>query len=112
MAETRSAPAGRGGEPCEAGAKVCLEADDGSTATPPPAPQVVALLAALDALRFEYLVEAFGYVASLAASAQEAARRGNAALLEIHAKQARLALISALETRRELGSLEAVRREP
>jgi hypothetical protein len=60
--------------------------------------------AALDALRFDYIVEALGYVASYAISAQEAARRGNAVLLEVHARQARLALVSALEVRRELGA--------
>jgi hypothetical protein len=59
---------------------------------------------ALDALRFDYIAELFGYVASYAPSAQESARRGNVTLLEAHAKQDRLALVSALETRRELGS--------
>ena len=106
MAENGPALEPRGGERSEAGANVCLGADDGSTTTPPPGPQP-ALLATLDALRFDYIAELFGYVASYAISAQEAARRGNAALLEVHAKQARLALISALETRRELGSPEA-----
>lgn len=103
MAENGPAPEPRGGERSEAGANVCLAADDGSTTTPPPGP-LVAPLAALDGLRFEYLVEAFGYVASFAASAQEVARRGNRELLEVHAKQARLALVSAREVRREFGS--------
>ncbi len=105
MAENGPAPEARGGEHSEAEAKVCVAADDGSNTTPPPGPQA-ALLATLDALRFDYIAELFGYVASYAISAQEAARRGNSALLEVHAKQARLALISTLETRRELGSSE------
>jgi hypothetical protein len=109
MEGDRPAPEARGGEHSEAGANVCVAADDGSTTTPPPGPQV-ALLASLDGLRFEYLVEAFGYVASFAASAQEAARRGNSALLEVHAKRARLALVSALEIRRELGGADDARR--
>lgn len=62
---------------------------------------------ALDALRFEFLTEVFGYLASFALSAQEASRRGNAVLIEVHAQQARAALLSALEVRRELGSGEA-----
>jgi hypothetical protein len=66
-----------------------------------PSPETVA---ALDALRFEYIADMFGYVASYAISAQEAANQCNPALLEIHAKQARLALVSALEVRRELGA--------
>jgi hypothetical protein len=63
--------------------------------------------AALDGLRFEYLAEVFGYVASFALSAQEAARRSNGALVEVHARQVRVALLSALEVRRELVSAEA-----
>jgi hypothetical protein len=64
---------------------------------------------ALDYGRFEYLTEAFDVLASLAVSAREAARRGNANLLEIHAKQARAALIEALQVRKSLGaSLEDV----
>jgi hypothetical protein len=59
---------------------------------------------ALDYGRFEYLAETFDLLASLAVSAREAARRGNASLLEIHAKQARAALIEALEVRRSLGA--------
>jgi hypothetical protein len=58
---------------------------------------------ALDLGRFEYLAEAFDVLASLAVSAREAAWRHNANLLEIHAKQARTALIEALEVRRSLG---------
>jgi hypothetical protein len=57
---------------------------------------------ALDYGRFAYLAEAF--LASLAVSAREAARRHNASLLEVHAKQARMALIEALEFRRSLGA--------
>lgn len=63
--------------------------------------------AALDALRFEFLTEVFGYLASFALSAQQAARRSNAALVEFHARQARVALLSALEVRRDLGSAES-----
>ena len=59
---------------------------------------------ALDYGRFEYLAEAFDVLASLAVSAREAARRHNANLLEIHAKQARAALIEVLEARRSLGA--------
>jgi hypothetical protein len=80
---------------------------DRDTAPPSSAQEDRDTIAALDALRFEYLTEVFAYVESFAASAREAARRGNAVLLEVHAKQARLALVSALETRRELGSREA-----
>ena len=47
------APEARGGEHSEAGS-VCVAADGGSNTTPPPGPQAV-LLAALDALRFEYI---------------------------------------------------------
>lgn len=65
------------------------------------------IAAALDGLRFEFLTEVFGYLASFALSAQEAARRGNAVLVEVHARQARAALMSALEVRRELVSAEA-----
>ena len=102
MEGDRPAPEARGGEHSETGANVCIAADDGSNTTPPPTPQA-ALLATLDALRFEHIAEMFGYVASYAISAQEAANRCNSALLEVHAKQARLALVSALEVRRELG---------
>jgi hypothetical protein len=59
---------------------------------------------ALDYGRFEYLAEAFDVLASLAVSAREAARRHNANLLEIHARQARAALVEALEVRRSLGA--------
>jgi hypothetical protein len=59
---------------------------------------------ALDYGRFEYVAEAFDVVASLAVSAREAARRHHANLLEIHAKQARAALIEALDVRRSLGA--------
>jgi hypothetical protein len=59
---------------------------------------------ALDYGRFEYLAETFDVLASLAVSAREAARRHNASLLEIHAKQARCALIEELEVRRLLGA--------
>lgn len=72
-----------------------------------PAKEPGDVAAALDGVRFEYLADVFGYVASFALSAQEAARRGNAALVEVHARQARVALLSALEVRRELGSAEA-----
>ena len=93
----------RGGEHSEAAANVSVAAADGSKTTPAPCPQA-ALLATLDALRFEYIAEMFGYVASYAISAQEAANRCNPALLEVHARQARLAIVSALEVRRELGT--------
>lgn len=59
---------------------------------------------ALEYGRFEYLAETFDVLASLAVSAREAARRHNASLLEIHAKEARAALIEALEVRRLLGA--------
>jgi hypothetical protein len=55
------------------------------------------------ALRFDYIAELLG-IASYTVSAQEAGRRGKAALLEVHAKAAHLALISALEVWRELGT--------
>jgi hypothetical protein len=103
MAENGPAPEPRGGERSEAGANVCLAADDGSNTTSSPGPQA-ALLATLNALRFEYIAEMFGYVASYAISAQEAANRFNPALVEVHARQARHALVSALEVRRELGT--------
>jgi hypothetical protein len=51
----------------------------------------------------DYIAELLG-IASYAVSAQEAGRRGKAALLEVHAKAAHLALISALEVWRELGT--------
>lgn len=104
--ENRSAPDPRSSEASRAGANVCLAADGAPNSTPSPEAQA-ARIEALDALRFDYIAEAFGYVASLAISAQEAANRGNAALLEIHARQTRAALVSALEVRRDLGSTEA-----
>jgi hypothetical protein len=64
----------------------------------------LSLIGALDYGRFEYLAEAFDVLASLAVSAREAAGRHNASLLEIHAKQARAALVDALEVRRSLGA--------
>lgn len=59
---------------------------------------------ALDYGRFEYLAETFDVLASVAVSAREAARRQNASLLEIHAKQARAVLVEALEVWRLLGA--------
>jgi hypothetical protein len=74
MKGDRPAPAPREGEHSEAGANVCVAADAGSNTALPARPQA-ALLATLDALRFVYIAELFGYVASYAVSAGEAARR-------------------------------------
>lgn len=76
------------------------------TATSSPGQEQGDVAAALDVLRFKYLIEVFGYLASFALSPQEAARRGNAALVEVHSRQARAALMSVLEVQRD-GSAEA-----
>jgi hypothetical protein len=108
MPDNRSTPEPRGGEASEGGASVHVAVDNGSNTTHSSDPQA-ARVAALDHLRFDYIAEAFGYVQSFAVSAREAAWRGNRELLEVHARQTCDALKSALEVRRELGSLEAGR---
>lgn len=109
MAENGAAPEPRGSECPEAEANVCLAADDGSNTAPPPSPEAP-LVATVDALRFECIAEMFGYVSSNTITAQEAANWRSPPLLEVHAKQARLAFVSALKVGRGLGAVEAPRR--
>jgi hypothetical protein len=56
-----------------------------------------------DGLRYELIGEAMDLAASYARSAGEAAWRGDRATLQLHIKQTRLTLLTAIETFKLLG---------
>jgi hypothetical protein len=63
-----------------------------------------------DRLRFELISETMDLAASYATSAREATWRGDRETLELHIKQVRLSLLTAIETFKLLGDAPQNRR--
>lgn len=57
-----------------------------------------------DRLRFQLISETLDLISSYATSGAEAAWRGDRAMLELHLKQTRLSLLTAIETFKALGA--------